>query len=137
MLLGTLGISAFEPVPTAAPSAVQVSHVFSLAGDGYAAKCALLDGDFVVKAGSVARIQEAPSLSASSVALRKELLSSGVVVKEPAGFRFTQDYAFGSASGAAQVICGANVSGKAVWKLPDGTTLKQLQEPAAETEAEP
>ncbi|HEY2032018.1 MAG TPA: GIY-YIG nuclease family protein [Myxococcales bacterium] len=129
LLLSTFGVSAFEPAPTLpAMSAAVDSHTFFLAGDGYSASCLLIDGEFVVKAGSSARLAEAPSLSPSSIALRKELLSAGVLVNEGWAYRFTQDYSFGSSSGAAQVVCGANVSGRAVWKLQDGTTLKQFQD---------
>ena len=70
-------------------------------GDGYQAKCRVIDGEYVVLEGSIARMREVPSLSKSSSAARKALVAANVLVERDGGLVFTQDYAFGSPSGAA------------------------------------
>jgi hypothetical protein len=133
LLLATLGINVFEPSSahtgtTIAPADGDGVLGFEFEGDGYHASCRIVDGEFVVAKGSVARLAEAHSLSESSKAVRAELRSSGVLVDQGTGLEFAQDYAFASASGAAQVVNGANVNGRICWKLPDGTTYKDWQE---------
>lgn len=131
MLASTLGIDVFQaaaaaPAPST-PSRGEEPEI-RLGGDGYSATAVVRQGQFVVRLGSVARLKEAPSLGESSRAKRAELLASGVLTKTDTGYVFALDYAFESASGAAQAICGANVNGRAVWKLADGRTLKEWQD---------
>jgi len=130
IMLSTSGVSSFEaPSTKLLPVAPTQSAVaLSMAGEGYSAKCEVKDDEFVVLAGSIARTAEAPSLGMSSRALRAELLSTGVLTKEASGLRFAQDFAFSSASGSAQLICGANVNGKVSWRLNDGRTYKDWQD---------
>lgn len=130
LLLVTLGVNVFESSAQLQSSKSEKSsgQDFYFSGNGYNATCRLAEGEFVVIKGSTARIDEAPSLSSSSKATRNELLESGVLIKTTNGLEFTQDYAFTSASGAAQVINAANVNGKISWKLLDGTTYKDWQE---------
>jgi hypothetical protein len=130
MLASTLGVNIFESAP--AESTVTESREadirISMSGTGYDATAAVRGGQVVVFAGSHARVQEAPSLSASSRALRAELIDSGVLEKSEVGWRFSRDYAFDSASGAAQAIAGANVNGRVAWRLSDSRTLKEWQD---------
>lgn len=132
LLLATLGVNAFEAPSVAAAigpqPAPQPVLTLRLSGDGYDAKCDLIDGEFVVLNGSTARLAEAPSLGPSSRAARAELVASGVLLKTDIGLVFAQDYAFGSASGSAQVIVGANVNGRTAWKLENGTPFSEWQE---------
>lgn len=133
LLLATMGIDALDEAD-AGPSGAgkqkkpAAAPTFSMTGDGYEAKCSIVDGEFVVQKGSLARKTEAPSLSESSKAKRAEMQSSGVLQVGAAGLLFTQDYAFKSASGAAQVVCGANVNGRAIWKSKDGKTYGDWHE---------
>jgi hypothetical protein len=139
IMLSTSGVTAFEAVQSlaSAKSTAPDELALSMTGDGYAAQCALREGEFVVLKDSVARAAEAPSLSQASRALRSELLTTGVVERRADGaLRFLQDFAFGSASGSAQVICGANVNGKATWRLVNGSTLKDWQESTIATVVE-
>ena len=133
LMLSTSGVTAFESAHAPPPTLTSSPPVLALtmAGDGYAARCELRDGAFVVLKESVARATEAPSLSQTSRAMRAELLTTGVIEKRADGsLRFVQDFAFGSASGSAQVICAATVNGRAVWRLGDGRVLKDWQEAA-------
>jgi hypothetical protein len=131
ILLATLGINAFEPAPTpsihaAVPS--QEQPEFRLTGDGYSATSLLVDGEFVVQKGSVARFTEAPSLSISSRTTRAELIATGVLARSERGYEFSQPFSFPSASGSAQVIVGANINGRVAWKRPDGTSFAEWQD---------
>ena len=111
----------------------------TLRGEGYFATAALVDGEIVVRKGSLARTAEAPSLNNYSRALRAELISSGALEQTPSGLLFTQDYPFGSPSGAAQVVYGASVNGWDAWKLRDGSPLSRIREglTSAATESVP
>jgi hypothetical protein len=130
MLASVLGVTVFETADASSSttSVAPNEPTLSLSGEGYEARGVVRQGQIVVLKGSVARPKEAPSLSVSSRALRAELLDAGVLAKTPSGLTFSQDYAFDSASGAAQVINGANVNGRTSWRLADGRTLKQWQD---------
>jgi hypothetical protein len=130
MLASTLGVSIFETAPVETPVAARadVDVRISMSGTGYAAAGVVRGGQLVVSQGSIARRQEASSASASTRALRAELVDAGVLQEAEGGWRFAQDYAFDSASGAAQAIAAASVNGRITWRLPDGRTLKDWQE---------
>jgi hypothetical protein len=134
ILSSILGVQAFEAAPATASGGGgsktenSPAATFRMEGNGYSATCQVIDGEFVVQSGSVARLEEAPTLSASSRATRKELLAAAVLQRDATGLRFTQNYAFGSPSGSAQVICGANVNGRTSWRLPSGETFAEWQD---------
>ncbi|WP_242353926.1 GIY-YIG nuclease family protein [Anaeromyxobacter sp. SG64] len=134
LLMSTLGIQAFESV--LGPHGLnhqRSAATFRVTGGGYDATADLVDNEIVVRKGSVARKKEAPSLQASSRAVRKGLLASGVLKEGPDGYVFTQDYAFGSASGSAQAITGANINGRVVWRTADGTTFEEWEQQRVKT----
>lgn len=130
LLAATLGLNVFdaasaEPLPSGAkPSSLEVF----LRGDGYDATAVLVDGEVVVRHGSLARKKETQSLNVNSIALRAELRAAGVLVDSEKGLLFTQDYAFGSPSGAAQVVYGASVNGWDVWKFASGKPLQSVRD---------
>lgn len=132
LLLSTMGIDAFDQVPSASVATSESNRLdrptFLMAGSGYSATCVVIDGEFVVQRGSTARIEEANSLGESTRAKRQELLASGVLVPARGAWEFTQDYAFGSASATAQVVCGANVNGRTSLKTKEGMTFAAWQE---------
>ena len=132
ILLGALGITVFEPAsePSLAAAGSAPDGVLELAfsGSRHEAKAYLKDSEVIVRQGSIAKTEEAQSLSNSSAALRAELIDAGVVAQAPEGLVFKQDYAFPSPSSAAQFLCAAAVNGRIAWKLPDGRTLKDWQE---------
>lgn len=129
LLLGTLGYDILEPVLSPAPAPGQPTDSteklpqFEYSGEGYSARCEIdLDaGQFVVKAGSTARVHEGPSLTAASKNLRAQLLEAGVLVPDGESYMFTQDYAFTAATPAAQVVSGKTVNGRISWKANDRT----------------
>ncbi len=133
LLAATLGLSVFESASSVVEtaSASVSTYEVALKGDGYDATAVLADGEVIVRKGSLCRTYEAPSLNANSVALRAELKSTGVLQATDAGLLFTQDYAFGSPSGAAQVVYGASVNGWDAWKFKSGKSLQSVREELA------
>lgn len=133
-LVGALGWDLFREMrgriadlATIAPSVPALSPspglLFFFRGAGFAAEMELgASGDFVVLAGSRARVDTAATIPRGTSALRKTLLDSGVLKQEEDFLDFTSDYSFSSASAAAAAICGSNVNGRNSWKLPDGRT---------------
>jgi hypothetical protein len=125
-------------------------HVFateSLQGDGHPqnralrlelkwedahAECIVLDGQFVVQAGSTARAKEVDSLRSGTRAVRKQLKESGVMAPlkgHPSLLTFTMDYSFDSPSAASATVVGAETNGRTVWKVKEtGETYKDWLE---------
>lgn len=144
LLAGTLGIHAFKSLRRElvldgdwADSGLKLSF----SGNGWDASCLFSDGSFVVLAGSVARGEEANSLSDSARAKREALVSDAVLVREGDSLRFATSHLFGSASGAATVVSGGTINGKRAWRLEDGRTFDeweqaQLDEGDTETDDE-
>lgn len=83
------------------------------------AKAVFQDGEFIVEAGSQARIDwhGEGGQSASYQPLHDELVRSGILQMAGTHRVFTKDYAFRSPSAAAAVVFGHSVSGPAAWKL--------------------
>jgi hypothetical protein len=120
-----LGVTIFEK-PESKPRSRQGLW---LKNKGVAAQGYESEDGFVVRSGSTAVIQTVESLPSHAMALRQELLASGILKPKDEGFyQLTQDYEFSSPSTAAAVLIGASVNGRDWWKASDGTTLKQLQE---------
>lgn len=127
-MLPVLGVHAFEQATARAPSAVTI---LICKGKGVVATGFESSQGFVVKSGSQAVVEEAPSLpqyARSMHDLRKELIGNGVLVREGDVYRFSQDYVFSSPSAAATVVQGRNSNGRIDWKDSQGRTLKSLQE---------
>ena len=79
-------------------------------------------GDFVVLAGSKARIKTTATIPRGTLSLRNTLLETGVLREEENFLIFANDYSFSSASAAAATVIGASANGRILWKLPDGRT---------------
>jgi hypothetical protein len=132
-LLATFGVEVLTPVTVPLdgavqrPARVEGGVVLTLRGDGFAARCVLRNGEFVVLEGSFARVKQTPSVGEGAAACRSELSASGVLVRDADRLRFTQDWSFGTASAAAQVVVGASINGRTAWKLDDGTTFADWQ----------
>lgn len=82
---------------------------------------------FLVEAGALARVKEAPSIHAYVTTLRRQLADDGVLVPEGPSYRLARPYLFNSPSQAAAVLLGRTANGRVEWKDEQGRTLKQLQ----------
>lgn len=94
---------------------------------------------FVVLKDSRFPGEETPSFHtylASLVALRRDLESQGVLVREGHELFLTQDYVFGSPSTAASVVLGRTANGLIEWKDERGRTLKEIRKATVPVEVE-
>ncbi len=108
-LVGALGWDMFRemrgrasdaaPVARERPQAATAeSPRFFFRGDGFAAEMEVVQsGDFVVRAGSKARVRTTPTIPRGTAALRKALIETGVLREEANFLVFSSDYAFSSA----------------------------------------
>jgi hypothetical protein len=133
LLLPTLGVNIFaveaqnthEKLPSSALT-------LELKWEDAKADCVVRDGQFVVMAGSTARVKEVDSLSDWARALRNTLRDTGVLVPVPGNgllLQFEQEYAFDSPSAAAAVVSGTGLNGRAHWKVKGaGIPYKEWQQ---------
>jgi Domain of unknown function (DUF4357) len=126
VILPVLGVVAFESVARTAPAADSLRLM--------AKRCDATGADgsegFTVFAGSVARLDETPSIHAFLTALRQRLIDEAVLHPDGGGLRFAKPYVFASPSTAAGVVTGRNANGLIMWKDSAGRTLKERQEAA-------
>jgi len=140
-MLPVLGVHAFEQapiavVPAAAPGqpAPVASTLLFCRGKGVEATGYESTQGFVVRKGSQAVADVVPSLESNKparMAQREDLSQRGVVERDGARYRFTQDYVFSSPSLAATFVLGMSSNGRTKWRDAQGRTLKELQEAEA------
>ncbi|MCP4748825.1 MAG: DUF4357 domain-containing protein [Desulfobacteraceae bacterium] len=64
--------------------------------------------------------------------IRKDLITTSVVIKQGQHYVFNQSYAFGSPSTAAGVVLGRSANGRIEWENDKGKSLKDIQSEAIE-----
>lgn len=142
ILLGTLGYEFFDTTAREMSPDVQDDTDDSipaqdhrrlhlrLSGEGYAAECEVdpASGQFIVKKGSRFRKETVPSMAKTYSELRQELIDSGILSEENNQLLLMQDYPFSSASGAAQIVAGFSVNGRAVWKTDSGQPYAEWED---------
>jgi predicted GIY-YIG superfamily endonuclease len=134
VLVSSLGYPLFDPVAKPKQSE-EPAEVFSLRSpsNGVEAKGLYTAEGFVVLAGSVGRVDTAPSLGETNERWRQRLLDGGVMQLDGHGrLVFPKDHLFKSPSGAAIALLGRTANGWKEWKSPQGQTLHELiREPEA------
>jgi predicted GIY-YIG superfamily endonuclease len=134
ILVSSLGFPLFDPVAKT-KQREEPGEVLSLRSpsNGVEAKGLYTAEGFVVLAGSVGRIDNAPSLGETNERWRQRLLDSGVMQPDDqARLVFPKDHLFKSPSGSAIALLGRTANGWKEWKSPQGQTLHQLvREPEA------
>lgn len=119
-----LGLGVFDQ-----PEEVVVSSPrLKATGKGAEATGYESDDGFVVEEGSTAAINETPTTPPHVIALRRQLVESGVLVKTGETYRFTQRYVLSSPSMAAAVVLARNANGRREWRDSQGRELRELQE---------
>ena len=127
MILPAMGVSLFQtgkrrasrpegPEPAAADA-----FRLETPRNGVVGEAAIEGGEFVVRAGSIARRSwmGAGSDGAGYAALHARLLEEGVLRLEEAGAVFAEDYAFRSPSAAGSVMNGRSCNGRLEWRRAD------------------
>lgn len=95
---------------------------------GLQAEALLIDGEFVVQAGSLAQGKEEVGSGIGSYSqLIKDLVAMGVLERRETHYVFTNSYAFRSPSAAGAVVLGYNVNGTTVWRTSAGQTYKDWE----------
>ena len=111
----------------AGEKAVNSSPRFTLLSrkNNLTATALLQEGDFIVEAGSIARLRwEGQSTQNSGYALlHGELRTAGILQEQGDHSVFTQNYAFKSPSAAAAVVLGRPANGTIEWRVADGNGL--------------
>lgn len=96
---------------------------FFFRGEGFAAEMEIgPSGDFLVKAGSKARVKTTRTIPRGTTSLRNTLVEKGVLQQDGDFLVFSGAYSFTSASAAAATVIGASANGRILWKLSDGRT---------------
>ncbi len=135
MVLPALRVDMFiqrqRPAEAAGAAAPMVDGRFHLVlrKHGLAATAVLRDGEFIVQAGSQARLTwEGQGTETSGYAqLHRELTRSGVLTPDGNRAVFARSYAFASPSAAAAVVAGRPSNGTIEWKTEAGRTYKQWE----------
>ncbi len=125
-ILPLLGLRVFET-----PKSTQTHHTdrhLTIDAKGLTAKGFESAQGFVVSSGSIASIEETPSVPSYINKLRADLVQQGVMELAGSCFRFTQDYEFSSPSTAAAVVLGAAANGRLMWKNSSGRSLNEIQQ---------
>ena len=83
---------------------------------------------FVVMAGSIANLENAPSIGDANRRWRQRLIDSGAMAKDSSGqLAFQKDHLFRTPSGAAMALLGRKANGWTEWKDRQGRTLHQVK----------
>lgn len=98
---------------------VSALPTFSLTQSGAVARAREAGGEFVVLAGSTARVKETPTCPAGIQTRRRELLEEGalVVATDEQFYRFERDVPFASPSSAASTVYGGSLNGRKGWMV--------------------
>jgi len=128
ILVSSLGYPLFDPVakPKQSQEPAEILNLRS-PSNGVEAKGLYTAEGFVVLAGSVGRVDTAPSLGETNQRWRQRLLDGGVMQPDDQGrLVFPKDHLFRTPSGAAIALLGRSANGWKEWKSPQGQTLHQL-----------
>lgn len=140
LFLGTLGYPILEPLlksgASISPSVPSISSAnrdeeLTFTVHGFIAKGVQTDEGFVLKKGSTASKTNSESLNAKLAKLKEQLISDGRMAVEGECLRLTEDVLMTSSSYAAALIAGTARSGPQSWFAPNGMSLKDLEEFAA------
>lgn len=126
-LLATLGFPVFEPI-AAQPDAAHPTELFYCTANKAQGVGEYTPEGFVVRKGSVGRIENVDSIKDTTLAKgREHLMASGVTAAIDGRLVFAKDHLFSSPSGAAIALLGRSANGWVEWKDAHGKTLDELK----------
>lgn len=146
-LVGALGWDVFREMRGRAPQMIPLeqdmlqpepiaSAKFFFRGEGFSAEMVVgPSGDFIVQAGSKARLRTTSTIPRGTTTLRSTLLEKGVLREDGKFLLFTSNFSFSSVSAAAAAVIGASANGRILWKLPDGSTYADWESGLSENDA--
>lgn len=126
-LLATLGHPLFVPLVKKADEYNYEERFFCTGSEADGEGMYTQEG-FVVLKGSSGRVENVPSMKASSLdKSRQKLLDAGVLLEEGGRLVFQKDHLFRSPSSAAIAVMGRNANGWTEWKNEAGQTLDEVK----------
>jgi hypothetical protein len=132
-LLATLGYPVFDPVAKITQTNSD-DEIFLCNGSGADGRGQYTSEGFVVLKGSIARIENVPSIIGTPVErMRERLVTSKVMVEQDGVFVFQKDHLFGSPSMAAMSLMGRTANGWIEWKDKSSRTLDELKRQTTDT----
>ena len=127
ILLATLGQPIFEPLigsQLRINGGSEKADLFYCRGPAATAVGEYTSEGFVVHKGSVARVDNVPSIKGTSQErFRQQLVIEGVLALNGESYVFTRDHLFASPSMAAIAVLGRSANGWQEWKTESGQTL--------------
>ncbi len=95
------------------------SPEFSFSGAGFSAKAIVsgATGNWIIKEGSIAKLEVANTIPKGAKKFRDQLLTDGILIKKTDGLVFSKDCSFASPSVSASIVCGSAINGRTAWKL--------------------
>ena len=120
-------------IPVAQPAAkLQAGGILFCRRKGAEGRGHRTPDGFVVLKGSTAVLQERESSKnwPATIAIRKQLIADGTLIRKGDFYEFSHDVQFSSPSAAAAVIEGGSANGLIAWRTTDGRNLKTLDEQA-------
>jgi hypothetical protein len=96
-------------------SAIEAASFVIESKHGARATMVIVDGKFVVKAGSIA-LKDTDAEMTAFVRLKENLIATGALILEGEFYRFSKDVVFKSVSGAAAVVLDRNANGNREWR---------------------
>ena len=130
ILVNTLGHKVFEEKRETKTNQQRKKTTFYIkAARGADASGEPTSDGFLVFKGSHAAIDTVKSMTSNFIRFREQLIENGTLKKAKDHYFFTEDYVFSSPSTAAVIVMGRNANGLNEWNMPDGTTLRNFEEP--------
>jgi len=132
LLLASVGTDILEPRSATTPVVATASKVYSFSVKEATGRMVISPQGYVILKSSTAVREERPSAASFISQMRQSLIDAGVLrAREDGLYEFTADAPFDSSSTAASMIAGGNTNGRMKWRLPDGRTLKDVEEQSA------
>lgn len=123
--------SLFQTAPITQTPMVEAQFELNSRKHGLSAQAVEIDGEFIVRAGSLARATCSAGMEGQYFQLQHQrLIDQNILVPESPGLlRFSQDYAFRAPSAASSVIFGRSSNGRKEWQVKGSNrTYAQWQE---------
>ncbi|SDO53714.1 protein of unknown function [Paenibacillus sp. yr247] len=127
ILLGVLGHKVLEKL-TRTKTEFDSNNIYTISIKGIDARAKLTNEGIVVLKGSQISQEVRTSLSNGYLELRNRLVENGIIIKDNASLKFSEDYLFSSPSSAAAIIVGYSINGKDIWKNSNKISINELEQ---------